>query len=155
MTCILCVHGGSWRSLRYLKKTPTFSNFHILKLAHCNVVLCVRCAPHKALQQFFSCHADEGGISNSFMYCKFSNSIRCWQKSFPLSRHPLGRRVTIFLLSCRRRRHLKLHYCFSFSTFCLDAKSGAKKSRTNECLRPFVLAHAQVTPKFVSVTPWS
>ena len=60
---MLSGHCTSWRSLRYLKKTPTFSNFHILKLAHCNVVLCVRCAPHKALQQFFSCHADEGGIS--------------------------------------------------------------------------------------------
>ncbi len=53
----------------------------------------------------------------------------------------------VFLLSCRRRRHLKLHYCFSFSTFCLDAKSGAKKSRLRYCsaTQP---SHAQLAPNF-------
>jgi hypothetical protein len=33
---------------------------------------------------------------------------------------------------------LFLKLFFDVSTFCLDAKSGAKKSRTNEWLRPFV-----------------
>ena len=60
----------------------------------------------------------------------------------------VGKTLESFSPVMPQQETLKLHYCFSFSTFCLDAKSGAKKSRTNECLRPFVLAHAQVTPKF-------
>src|SRR5215217_3727113 len=38
------------------------------------------------------------------------------------------------------------HESFRFSTFCLDAKGGAKKSRQTRTLRAFCLAHAQQHP---------
>ena len=70
--------------------------------------------------------------------CYHSFSYRCHAGLDPASRTAV---VNFFKSPCLYGYYQS--FCCLFSTFCLDAKSGAKKSRQTRTLRAFCRANAQ------------